>query len=229
MIENLIIIPYRNRKHHLEYFIKNSWPLIQKNVSNPYLLILEQDNEKLFNRGKLLNIGTELFKDNAKYIITHDVDINPYENILKYYNEPISNGNILNIFASIDITLGGVTKLSVSDMYEINGFTNDYYGWGCEDKNLYNRATYFNKSIKRCIFTRDKNVNNYVKRFNDVNDRKKSNKFASITNFEYNKFKKLSYKDKYKNIFSSGLNNLKYNILERKEIQKNIELIKVNI
>ena len=31
MIENLIIFPYRNRKEHLDYFIDNTWPLIEKN------------------------------------------------------------------------------------------------------------------------------------------------------------------------------------------------------
>ena len=229
MIENLIIIPYRNRKEQLDYFIKNSWPLIQQYVSNPFLLIIEQDNEKLFNRGKLLNIGVELFKDNVKYIITQDVDLNPYENILKHYNEVIKNGCIFNIFGSPFFTLGGITKLSVSDMYDINGFINEYYGWGCEDKNLYNRATHLNKTIKHFIFSNDKNVNNYVKRFDNINDRKKSNRFGLITNFEYNQFIKLSDKEKNKHVFSNGLNNLKYNILERKEIQKNIEWITVSI
>ena len=230
MIENLVIIPYRNRKKHLDYFIKHTWPLMEKNVKNPFLLIVEQDDDnKLFNRGKLLNVGVDLYRDNTEFIITHDVDINPYKCFLNFYNKKLEKNTVYNIFGSPCKTLGGITKIKTSDMHELNGFTNEYYGWGCEDRSLYNRAIYFNKKIIHGIFSNDKVVNYYLHRFNDVNDRKKSSIFFSITDFEYNKFNKLSNKEKKEHIFKSGLNNINYTIKQRKCLGYNIEHIIVQI
>ncbi len=58
MYDTVIIIPYRAREKHLEYFIENTVPLLQKHIPNSKVVIIEQDwNNKLFNRGCLLNIG----------------------------------------------------------------------------------------------------------------------------------------------------------------------------
>lgn len=230
MIENLIIIPYRNRKKHLDFFISNTWPLIEKHVNNPFLLIVEQNEDnKLFNRGKLLNIGGVLYKDKCNYLITQDVDINPYENFLKYYNEYCDKNLIINIFGSAYKTLGGITKIHISDFFEINGFTNNYFGWGCEDRNLYNRAQFFKKNIKHVIFSNDKDISNKVNRFNDVYDKHKNNNFYYITNFEYHAFDKLSEKEKQFYIYDSGLNNLEYKIINDTKLKDNIRHIIVDI
>ena len=34
MLDNVIIIPYRAREKHLEYFIENTVPLLQKHMPN---------------------------------------------------------------------------------------------------------------------------------------------------------------------------------------------------
>ena len=54
MFDNVIIIPYRDREKHLEYFIENSVPLIEKYLPNTKILVVEQNIGKLFNRGMLL-------------------------------------------------------------------------------------------------------------------------------------------------------------------------------
>ncbi len=59
MLDNVIIIPYRNREKHLKYYLENTVPLLQKHIPNGKVVIVEQDwNNKLFNRGCLLNIGS---------------------------------------------------------------------------------------------------------------------------------------------------------------------------
>ena len=78
MIENLIVIPYRDRKSHLEYYLQHTLPLLQKHLSSFHIIIVEQDDTtKLFNRGKLINVAAIEYKDPAKYLITQDVDTIP--------------------------------------------------------------------------------------------------------------------------------------------------------
>ena len=49
MYENIIAIPYRNRVEHLDYFIKNTVPLVQEYLPNTKVVVVEQSEGKLFN------------------------------------------------------------------------------------------------------------------------------------------------------------------------------------
>ena len=40
MYDNIIIIPFRNRDTHLEYFINNTVPLIQKYLPNSKVVVI---------------------------------------------------------------------------------------------------------------------------------------------------------------------------------------------
>ena len=44
---------------------------------------------------------------------------------------------------------GGVSALSTSDFIRINGFSNEYWGWGGEDDDLYRRLGYHNMTVTR--------------------------------------------------------------------------------
>ena len=52
MYQNIILIPYRNREKNLSYFIQNTIPLIEKYMPKTLVVIIEQDEGKLFNREK---------------------------------------------------------------------------------------------------------------------------------------------------------------------------------
>ena len=61
----LILVPYRDREQHLDIFIKKLAPLLKKHIINIKIVIIEQsqDNKK-FNRGKILNVGfAEYYKE----------------------------------------------------------------------------------------------------------------------------------------------------------------------
>ena len=66
--ENIILIPYRDRKEHLDYFIKHTVTLIEKYMPKSRVLVIEQKEGKLFNRGKLLNVGFAEYKDKCNYL-----------------------------------------------------------------------------------------------------------------------------------------------------------------
>ena len=228
MYQNIIVIPYRNRESHLDYFIKNSVPLFQEHLPNTKILVVEQNEGKLFNRGALLNIGFKEYENKTKYFFTHDVDINPTEKYIKeYYVKDVDEDSILGIYTSQCNTLGGIIKAQSCVIHRINGFPNNIWGWGNEDKALQNRSEYFNIN-KITSLTNKKEHPEYLLRFNDINDR--NNKFYSKNyKLHYIMFKKLTNDEKEKLIMESGLNNLEYTILETKQLHDMVELIKVDI
>ena len=140
MYENIIAIPFRQREKHLDYFIKHSVPLIEKNMPNTKIVVVEQNEGKLFNRGAILNVAFKEYENKTKYFFTHDVDLNPTEKCIKdFYIKNVKNDDILGIYTSQFNTMGGIIKITNYTIKKINGFPNNFWGWGIEDKALQNR------------------------------------------------------------------------------------------
>lgn len=221
--ENIILIPYRNRKEHLTYFLEHSWVLIKEHLPNSKLVIIEQDEGKLFNRGKILNVGFKEYLDKTNNFITHDVDINPNNKGIELYNN--TNFNIIRIYCGHYTSLGGICKMSSSAISKINGFPNHIWGWGIEDRALFYRAKIMDASISPLY-----NNNNLFTRLNHKSNAEHytgdKKKISDLENEIYN----CNNKDRQlKHIMSSGLNNLDYTILERTELEPHVELIKVKL
>jgi len=235
MLDNVIIIPYRAREQHLKYYLDNTVPLLRKNLSNSKVVIVEQDwNNKLFNRGCLLNIGAKEYENKTINIITQDVDTNPLEKSIKELYLPDVGDNIkglYNLSNNCD-TLGGIIKMKNTTFFKINGFPNDIWGWGAEDIALKYRAKYFNIKTYKTFIEPDnlkKNckkmyiTENYIV-FNDVNDRVGINNEKNIKKYNLDK-----YTDKMSNISCSGLNNLKYKINKKIIINDYVDLLNISI
>jgi beta-1,4-galactosyltransferase 1 len=223
MYENIFIVPYRDRKEHITYFINSFWPLVEKNVSSPYLLIVEQSEGKLFNRGKLINVGVHFTKEKGKYIITHDVDTFPImESQFSYYNE--TKYDVCGICNAHNSSLGGICKIKMDKFFEINGFPNHIWGWGIEDRAFYYRSKIFNLEI-----------NFFCKRhqFKSLSHKSNSETYSGekleISNLENTVFNEYSKEKQLEHIFKSGINNLSYEIIQENNISKNIKHIIVNI
>jgi hypothetical protein len=134
------IIPYRNRKEHLDEFIKRFSEILKDKDIDAQFYIIHQINSKEFNRGAMKNIGfLEISKKRPDGLfIFHDVDVFPvswglikYETNRGYFRRPIYNG--------YDGNLGLVCSCWKEDFEKTNGFPN-YWGWGVEDETLYKRA-----------------------------------------------------------------------------------------
>ena len=229
MFKNIILVPYRNRKDHLDYFLNNTIPFIEALMPKTKVVIIEQCEGKLFNRGKVLNVGFKEYLHNTKYFLTHDIDINPSKICIeKYYNQDVEENHVMGIYTSQSNTLGGIIKINGQCIEKINGFPNDFWGWGIEDKALQNRSEFYNIKKSTNLTNKEKHPE-FFKIFNDINDRKKSIDHQFHHYHEYFFFSKKSDDEKEKYIMSSGLNNLEYKIIERKELHKMVELIKVEI
>lgn len=138
-----IIVPYRNRYTHLINFKKHIVRYLTKKKLNFELIIVDQDNAKLFNRGMLLNIGFKHAKRlGCNYVIFHDVDMLPID--VDYTYEPYPVHLASNFVYDTDEKervvfdeyFGGITLFSVEDFEKVDGYSNKYWGWGYEDDDL---------------------------------------------------------------------------------------------
>lgn len=132
-----LIVAYRNREEHLKKFI----PHMQKFLKDfPYhLFIIEQTQEKLFNKGMLLNTGFKLAKPTCDYVCLHDVDMLP---LSADYSYPKSPTRLATHVEQFDFDMpypqffGGVVLFNNKDFETINGYCNAYWSWGCEDDDV---------------------------------------------------------------------------------------------
>lgn len=152
-----IIVPFRNRHEHLLQFKETIVDYLKKSDINFELIIVEQDDAKLFNRGMLLNIGfNEAKRLKCNYVVFHDVDMLPIDVDYSYSDTPIHLATDNIPFESY---FGGIT-LFPSELFEkINGFSNLYWGWGFEDDDLRYRCIKNNVPFQNIIadtFTNEK-------------------------------------------------------------------------
>ncbi|XP_064410729.1 beta-1,4-galactosyltransferase 1-like [Latimeria chalumnae] len=151
-----LIIPFRNRDSHLKYWLYYMHPILQRQQLDYGVYVINQHGEGTFNRAKLLNVGyVEALKEyNYDCFVFSDVDVIPMDdrNIYKCYSQPRHLSVSLDKFGyrlPYNQIFGGVSALSKEQFNKINGFPNDYWGWGGEDDDIYNRITSKGMGISR--------------------------------------------------------------------------------
>ena len=134
-----IIIPYRDRANQLFEFKKE----ISNHIDFDYeLIVVEQLGDQDFNRGKLLNIGFVKAEElGCDYVVFHDVDMIPVDVDYSYVDKPTHLITDLDLPDGVSRTLfdeyfGGVTLFPCNIFRQINGYSNEYWGWGFEDDDL---------------------------------------------------------------------------------------------
>ena len=131
-----IIVPYRDRLEHLNIFKNHIKEYFNNSGIEFELIIVEQLDTKPFNRGKLLNVGfIEAKKLGCNYIVFHDVDMLPIDVEYAYSDKVIHLAtNLLlddgTIKDSFDSYFGGVTMFPIELFEKVNGYPNEYWGWG---------------------------------------------------------------------------------------------------
>lgn len=151
-----IIIPFRDREFHLKLFTQHLHPFLNKQLIEYKIYVIEQNDDKAFNRGKLLNIGfmEALKQDNFCCFIFHDVDVLPI-NQKQIYSCSKTPRHICSNLDKFRYNLiypsffGVGTSFSKSQFLQINGFSNMYFGWGGEDDDIYLRVRYKNLKVTR--------------------------------------------------------------------------------
>ena len=208
-----IVVPYRDRQTHLAEFI----PYIQNTLNSQdidyHILIVEQEAGKPFNRAKLLNVGYDYSKTEYDYYCFHDVDMLPLDSDYNYCESPThlaAAAEQFNWTLPYPQYFGGVTIFNNESFEIINGYSNEYWGWGAEDDDVYRRVTV--KGLTPC-----RKQGRYRSLHHD----------RFIPSFQYNQ------NINYLNISASfietdGLSSLSYDIIESEKFEK-YEKIVVNI
>ena len=225
-----VIVPYRNRYEHLQEFKKSIVEYLESKNIDFKIIIVEQDNAKLFNRGMLCNIGfTEAQKENCDYIVIHDVDMIPVDVDYSYSNVPVHLATDNIPFESY---FGGMTLFPSNIFEKINGFSNLYWGWGFEDDDLRYRCVKKDVPFKKTIsdtFTKQKlpifnGVNAYAKIPNIVNYNKSFKIELDINlarvvyneNLQYDTFPILSIKGYDFKLFYNSFNRFYLQLFDKK-------------
>lgn len=210
-----IIIPFREEKttkvrtNHLKKIIKH-FNNFFKNQSIDYnIFVIHQVNyDKRFNRGLLLNIGVKIAK-NYNIFITHDVDMLPNDYLLQYYlhipKYPVHipfDGSLIKY--SGHTYIGGINIYNKKDYKKINGFPNDFWGWGGEDDAVYDRI-----GINNLIIIRpDKGSISELEHKNLKDDKEQTNLYKWENRI-----------DNLKNWKKNGFNSIKYKLIKKQHKQ----------
>jgi len=148
-----VIVPFRDlhaaqqRTSHRRAFV----PFMLRYLSEcklkdfTVMLVEQSDDGRKFNRGKLLNIGFDLLKDSHDAFIFHDVDLLPGDDLRDSYSVIPATGKPIHIarcwgrYSNNPKYFGGIVSFCRGDFERLNGYPNNFWGWGGEDDELYNR------------------------------------------------------------------------------------------
>ena len=152
------MIPYRDREEHLILFLNHIHPILMRQQIIYGIYVIEQAGEMKFNRALLFNVGyVEALKDFPHWdcFIFHDVDHMPEDdrNLYRCAEGPrlmavaVDKWNYTHKYASF---FGAVTAISRTQFELLNGFSNQFWGWGGEDDDMYERIKYAQLKVTRC-------------------------------------------------------------------------------
>lgn len=152
-----IIIPHRNRETHLRHLLYFLHPFLQRQQLHYGIYIIHQAGNATFNRAKLLNVGVrEAMRDEDwDCLFLHDVDLIPENDHNLYVCDPWNPKHASVAMNKFSYSLpypqyfGGVSALTPEQYMKMNGFPNEYWGWGGEDDDIATRVRLAGMKISR--------------------------------------------------------------------------------
>lgn len=152
-----VIIPHRNRETHLRHLLYYLHPFLQRQQLHYGIYIIHQSGNSTFNRAKLLNVGVkEAMKDEDwDCLFLHDVDLIPENDHNLYICDPWSPKHASVAMNKFSYSLpypqyfGGVSAVTPEQYMKMNGFPNEYWGWGGEDDDIATRVRLAGMKIAR--------------------------------------------------------------------------------
>lgn len=222
-----IVVPYRDREQNLKTFLD----YMHGFTKDMRIVVVEQAEGKLFNRGALSNIGINFVEGlgatGSSCVIVHDVDMLPFPGV-DYHkcDKPyrLAHRTQAKRWKPLYKTyFGGVVSMNLDAWKTCNGFDNDFYGWGAEDDDLHRRC-------KIAGVMRDKVDPYHIQkegRYFSTHTRKDNREKRDKTSLDrWHKNLKHDTSDSYTR---HGLNDVKYQIVNQNKCGPSCTKIKVKI
>ncbi|XP_039250578.1 beta-1,4-N-acetylgalactosaminyltransferase bre-4-like [Styela clava] len=145
----VIIIPFRDRKIHLRYFLHYTIGTLIEQQLRFRIIVVEQEGNGTFNKGQLMNTGFNWAVKNTSIkwdcFVFHDVDMIPEivgnlykctdETMILHFSPYIDKFNYTSS-PKIGVTVGGAVGFTEWQYKVVNGYSNVYWGWGGEDDDM---------------------------------------------------------------------------------------------
>lgn len=213
-----IFIPYRDRKKQLEKLL----PSLNKKFKNfnYEIKIIEQIDDKPFNLAKLTNIGFSIFLKKEKNFnwtyIFQPVDCYPIEVDYNIYDNDI----VYHFDKSYSLDWAKAFCYKPESFIKINGYTNEYWGWGGEDSELILKSKIYSLKCEKRIsnFCREDDVDHEL-----TEEFRQSRRDSNLENL-----RKLN-RYNMENFIHEGLNSLYYKLQNTIEINDFTKIYQVNL
>lgn len=200
-----LIIPFRDREDHLRIFLYHMHNILQRQQLDYRVLVIEQSAPVIFNKAALMNIGFLEAKKRGPFdcYVFHDVDMLAEDDRNMYtclHDSPRHIGayvNNFNYMLPYEGLIGGATGFTAAQFEKVNGFTNEFYGWGGEDDDMEKRLHAQNMTIMR--YPRS------VSRYTMV-------KHGADKHNPYNFLGSMSWKYRPEHYPLDGVNNVRYKV-----------------
>jgi hypothetical protein len=150
-----VVVPFRDgvapgsqgggREANLREFVPYMNRFLRRANRHFSIIVVEQAQGLPFNKGALFNVGYSVaMAKGCDYMVLHDVDQLPEspENTYGYPRYPthLCSASSQNGYRLAYRTMvGGALAVTMEHFRKINGFSNEYWGWGQEDDDLYLR------------------------------------------------------------------------------------------
>lgn len=213
-----IVVPFRDRHHHLEKFIPFMEKFMMEEGLDFHIFIINQNDDKDFNRAKLLNVGFDQSK-NFDYFAFHDVDMLPLDSDYSFPDGPTHLATEVEQFGyklPYDGYFGGVTLFDKKSFERINGYANEYWGWGAEDDDILLRCRILGISTFRKLC-----------RYRSLSHQRVINQEPYRLNLQ--KLGKFQANPNISEIQKDGLSTLHYKKVSENKLSENSSFISVNL
>lgn len=217
-------LPLQNRSIQLQQFLPHMEHFLSTLGCQATIVVVEQSqDDRKFNRGQLLNVGFLLAKkfSELRFFITHDVDLLPSIDMRAAYTNPPSMGFAVHLASvwqkyTYGSFIGGVLGFRPEDFERVNGYPNNYWGWGLEDDQLALRMAHVGIRVLRVRHGsfRDMDPTN-MKTVLESADRREVQRHLPWYNAAMFREGKLTIDDDWK---QNGLSSLEFKVLEETSV-----------
>lgn len=201
-----VVIPYRNREDHLKVFLAHIHPILMRQNIHYRVFVVEQSDKQTFNRALLFNVGFKeaLNMDSWQCFVFHDVDLLPEDdrNLYTCPDQPRHMSVAVDKFKYVlpyKNIFGGVSAMSAIHFRLVNGFSNQFWGWGGEDDDMSARVRSHGLSITR--YKPEIARYTMIKHIQEEGNKPNKNRFTFLSKVS----KRIQETD--------GLNNLNYTLV----------------